>query len=353
MESAREDAIRREAKRHKGGRGADWLDRDRLETEWGVKQWKPQEGDNFVALIPPEDDNTYFGYCIYVHYDMGPNQESVLCPAEHGKDRCPICEEREALRNDGYEKEDLRPYNCFPPRYLFLIVDVKSRDTAADGIQIWCAPNTINEGLLSLSINERTQEVIIIADMKKGSDFFFHVAGKGKLTRYSGFKLHKRENKIDKALLASIDGMPWLDDFLEFKSYDELVEMLEAVKKSRERQAERGSGDRERGGSQDRGNRDGSSDRERSGWDRGRDGASDRAADSIPYGEKKSDAADGDDASQTAARLKEKVESRRGRSSEQDEPEKKKGGKEKGKKKKDKQKKESDAKGGRKRRARN
>ena len=311
MATEREMAIRREMDQAKQGKGLGWIDAARLGSEWDVKQWKPKQGDNFVAFVPPEAGNIYFGYKVFIHYDMGPAREAVLCPAAHNKGRCPICEERDALQNEGYENEELRPYNCFPPRFLFLIVDVRNEETAEAGIQFWCAPNKINDEIFALSLDKRTQDVIDIADLDGGKDFLFAMAGKGLRTDYKGCQLEKRQIQITDKMLAQIDGMPWFDDFLFFKEYEELAEMLDAAIKSRERAAERGTSRSEREvPKSDRGARS-----EKGGGRSRRD-----ASGSVDYdGEKEADAIpfDGDAPEEgdagLADRLKEKVESGRSR----------------------------------------
>ena len=315
MATEREAAIRREMERAKQGRGLGWIDAARLGSEWDVKQWKPKQGDNFVAFVPPEAGNVYFGYKVFIHYDMGPAREAVLCPSAHDKGRCPICEERDALQNEGYENEELRPYNCFPPRYLFLIVDVKNKETAEAGIQFWCAPNKINDDIFALSLDKRTQDVIDIADLDGGKDFLFEMTGKGLRTDYKGCQLEDRQIPITDKMLAQIDGMPWFDDFLFFKEYEELAEMLDAAIKSRERAAERGASRSEREDSKsDRGGRS-----ER-GSGRSRRGASskveydgEKEADAIPFDDDAPDDDAPDDDGELADRLKEKVESGRRR----------------------------------------
>jgi len=85
------DAIKREKEQNASGRSGEfYLDTARLKEEWGVEQWKPEEGDNFIAIIPPEDPDCYFGVKISPHFDVGPKNGAFLCPAEHRKQRCVI-----------------------------------------------------------------------------------------------------------------------------------------------------------------------------------------------------------------------------------------------------------------------
>lgn len=249
----RAEAIAREKQETAGGwRGKNFIDLDRLEKDWGIKPWKPSDGDNFIAIIPPEDEDAYYGTRIYVHNNVGPDKSNLLCPREHKKGpACPICEEREALRSSpDADDEEVRSLNCYPPKHIFLILDMASQKTMDAGVQLFIAGVTINNAIMDLSEDPRTGAVIDITDLDKGFDLYFKRKGKGLRTEYSGFRLEPRD-PLPEEPLAQIENMPPLEDFLSFLDYEEIAEEFFGTTEAEEKPAEKpapSSSRRRRGG---------------------------------------------------------------------------------------------------------
>lgn len=222
----RMDAINREISSAGKRAGKQFMDFDRLEQDWGVKLYKPADGDNFIRIIPPLDDNKYFGQKVFVHYSIGPNNSSYLCLSQMSNKPCPICQERDRIQKLGAEQEELRALNAWPARYVYLVVDTTSAEKIREGVKVFVAPNQINEAILSLSKDPRTGRVIDISDSKDGHDIYFKRTGKDLQTRYSGYRLEELSDVPEK-VLAQIDDMPDLEDFLLFPTYEELKEAME------------------------------------------------------------------------------------------------------------------------------
>ena len=223
---SRLDAIAKVMKESKSGRGDWFLDSEKLEKEWGVKQWVPEEGDNFIAILPPADENKYFGTRVFVHYSIGTSRSAFLCPRETTNAPCPICEERDRLKQQNASKEELSLYKCFPPRFLLLIVDTQSPKTIAEGVKYFDCPSTVNDSILSLSKSPRTGEFIDITAEETLHDFVFVREGKGRMTKYVGARLDEPSDLPDE-VLAKIEGMPDLDSFLIQKDYETIKEQLD------------------------------------------------------------------------------------------------------------------------------
>lgn len=185
---------------------------------YNIEQLKPKEGTNILAIIPPEDINAYIGHHIYPHFDVGPNKKAFLCPKEHGIGPCPICEVRDDLRSQGASNEELRAYNCWPGRYVFMVWNVESLRDAGTKVYIFDAPNKFNKELLELARDPRTKAVLDVADLDNGYDISFNRKGTGKTTEYYGFKLMQRQ-PIPEDWLALLDGVPKIEDFLVFSDY--------------------------------------------------------------------------------------------------------------------------------------
>lgn len=189
------DAIRGEAKsaenRYRDRRS--FVDFAKLD-ELGIKMYKAREKDNFLAIIPPKDPNVFFGCKVFVHRGIGPNDDSYLCPAKHQNLHCPVCDERKRLQEAGEDEAVIRSFGCYPPRFLYFVVDMSSRETMELGPQLYDAASSINEQILSLSKNKRTGEVIDVSDPVEGCTVVFTRKGLTKTTtRYISFELEKRE----------------------------------------------------------------------------------------------------------------------------------------------------------------
>lgn len=192
---SRKDAIKRTADRRERGYGntESYFDFDAL-AKLGIEVWKSKEGPNFIAVVPPPDPDAYFGYEFFAHYNVGVSGGSFICPRMMKKGKCPLCEEYQRLKGQpDMSEKTLRTLNPFPPRHMFWIIDMQSEETQAQGVQLYDAPMTVNDEILSLSKDSRTGEVIDVSDPVDGFTLEFERAGKGIRTTYRGFKLEERD----------------------------------------------------------------------------------------------------------------------------------------------------------------
>ena len=211
-----------------------YLDAAKLE-EAGVKAWKSKPGDNFIVILPPPEPDAYFGMKIFAHFDVGPNGGAFLCPREMAKEyglsassdnRCPICEDRDRLRKQAEpDQDEMRALNCWPPRFLYLIVDVKDDATIAEGVQLYDAPRSVDNAIVGLCKDPRTGAVIDISDPAEGAngcgvEVRFHRTGKGKTdTRYESFSLGDRREPLE----IDYAKLPDIGDLVVLPTYDEIL----------------------------------------------------------------------------------------------------------------------------------
>jgi len=71
----------------------------------GLQFYKPREGENNIRLLPPTwDDLDKWGdgwhIDIYIHYNIGVDSSSYLCPEKLASKHCPICEARNETKDD-------------------------------------------------------------------------------------------------------------------------------------------------------------------------------------------------------------------------------------------------------------
>lgn len=194
-----------------------------------MKQFKAKEGTNFLRIIPPENPEEYFGRRIFVHYNMGPNNDAYMCPKMMLGKTCVICDRREKLLAAEADKDVLKALSCFPPRYFFIAVDVSSKETEEEGPQLYDAPQTVNEEIIGLSKNRKTGELIDISDPDTGKVLIFDRKGTKALnTKYSTFELDDGEPIPDEWL-----NIPTFDELMHFGTDDEMLESMGAAVKER------------------------------------------------------------------------------------------------------------------------
>ena len=190
-----------------------------------VKQWKPNDGDNTIRPIQafwddpkhPGRPAPHYGMDVYVHYGVGPDRQSYLCPAKHDKGPCPICEERERVANDDEEyAKELAPKR----RVLFYMID---RDHERDGVQAWASPWTFDRDVSKISVDKRTGEVLAIDHAFEGYDIEFEKKGQGARTEYLGVSVARRSSELgDESWLDYARDNP-IPDMLVFYDYDTIA----------------------------------------------------------------------------------------------------------------------------------
>jgi len=110
----------------------------------GVKLFKPKAGIVLLDIMPfragvnnpfADEGMKYYERTFFVHRNIGPNEEMMLCPRKTSGGRCPICERKAVLaRKDDDDSEALAKELEPRQRQLFNLINRKEPDA---GIQIW------------------------------------------------------------------------------------------------------------------------------------------------------------------------------------------------------------------------
>ena len=185
-----------------------------------IKLFTPNDGPNTIRILPPTwPDPEHFGIDIYVHYGVGPDQQSYLCLHKMKGEDCPICEERIEARKNGEDEDYVRELEP-ARRSLFYLVD---RDKEQDGVQAWSAPfSKIDQAIVKVSIDRKTNEVLPIDHPDEGYDVEFDKKGKGIGTQYTGVAIARRDSPLgNKKWLAFAQENP-LPDILVFHDYEHI-----------------------------------------------------------------------------------------------------------------------------------
>lgn len=183
-----------------------------------VKSWKVNDGDNRIRILPATWPGAkHYGLDIYVHYGVGADRGTYLCPHKMQEKECPICEEREEAKRDDDEKyaKELEPKR----RVLVYLID---RDHPKDGIQAWAMPWTVDRDIVKVSIDKSTGEVLPIDHPDEGFDIEFEKKGAKDRTEYLGVAVARRSTPLDNdaALDAAMDSP--LPEIINYFDYDHI-----------------------------------------------------------------------------------------------------------------------------------
>ena len=94
-----------------------------------VKVFTPQKNDNILRILPPTWDGAeHWGYDVWVHYGIGPDNSAYLCLEKMKGEPCALCDERKRAQKAKDSTEDY--VNKLEPtkRVLMFILDRKNMD---------------------------------------------------------------------------------------------------------------------------------------------------------------------------------------------------------------------------------
>lgn len=168
--------------------------------------YKAKVGNNLLRILPPTWQNAdHYGYDIYRHEQIGPDNSMYLCLKEMKGEPCPICEERAELDRLKEDKDaaELRPRH----RVVVWVID---RDKENEGPMVWDMSWTMDKDIAALSTNSRSGEILLIDHPTEGYDFEFSREGTTMTnTKYMGKAIARRSSPIN-------DDPDMQDEWLNF-----------------------------------------------------------------------------------------------------------------------------------------
>ena len=185
----------------------------------GTKFFKCADGANTVRFMPPTwDDAEHYGIDLYMHYQVGPDNISYLCPRRMKNEDCPICEEMQRATESGDEEyaKTLYPRR----RVLAFIVDVK---TPKEGVKAWSMPyKKVDQQIVIQSTDPETSEYFAVDDPENGFNVVVTKSGSGLTTDYSvNISRHATEFKMTEDIYDYLMENP-LPDILTFYDYEHI-----------------------------------------------------------------------------------------------------------------------------------
>lgn len=240
MKKRTEDSYKN--KDYGGAGGARVLD---LSDHEKVEFFVPKKGKNIIDIIPyevksnnhpkglkPGDLDYLLDY--FVHYEVGPAKDRFVCLARTFGKPCPICEEIDALKDQGVDPDDidrLKPKR----RVLYNIIDLAEEDK---GIQLFESSHFLFEKEL-LEEAGSDEEMIVFSDLEDGASIKFRASeksfGKNTFMEFKSFSFEDRDEPYEDSI---IDDAYSLDELLVIPSYNTVRDSFHGVDVSDEDEEE-------------------------------------------------------------------------------------------------------------------
>ncbi len=200
------------------------------------KEYAVRKGDNWVRILPPTwDDPKHYGMDLFVHYNVGPDRLTVLCPTkmmetakslgltEHTHGRCPICEAKgRAEKADDKERaNELR----WTKRVGVWMLDLKDADA---GPQLWSMPQSVDVAFAKLARDPRSGAQYILDHPDQGFGITFEKEGEQLTTKYNGYRLDKDPSSVEEAFLEFIEEEPIYKQLI-WRDYDTLKALYQGA----------------------------------------------------------------------------------------------------------------------------
>lgn len=188
--------------------------------------WKPQEGDQDIRIVCPEDGDPFKQF--YFHYNVGKNPGFICPKKQHGKD-CPICNFAWHTYNEAKKTNDTEALklakSLFPKERFFSPVVIRGEEN--QGVRLWGYGKMAYTELLSLVRNPDYGD---ITDVDGGTDLTLNY-GKPPGAAFPVTKLQPRRRPSalsdDDAQAAEfLNGIPSFTDNFNHKSNEEIEQML-------------------------------------------------------------------------------------------------------------------------------
>lgn len=206
----------------------------RDDTEF--ETWYPKKGSDYVMdILPyitgegnPKWDKGEITYVlpIWIHKNIGPNGDRVICPAKNYDKPCPICEEIKRLRDGGAEDSEWKPYKA-TRRSIYNVIVRDDGKQEKKGVQVLDVAFFFMENHISaLAKKSKSGAFIPFYDPSSeiGRSVSFEVKDKGKdNVEFMAHKLEERDYDIEDD---DLDSVYCLEDLLDQKTYEELYELF-------------------------------------------------------------------------------------------------------------------------------
>lgn len=223
--SSMREKVRQRAEERESSGGGGWLVGD------GLSFFQPKKGTSNFRILPYEvtaEDHPevpagelWYQRTVWVHYEVGADNKSVVCPLKTVKQRCPICEYRNKLMKDPNADEDTIKALQPRERELFnVLVD------GEDDPQLLTMSYHVFGKKLEEEVREGEEEWGGFADLEGGYllSVRFQEKKLGKNTFLDASRIDfKQDDDLDESILNEVYN---LDELLNILPYETLSAMF-------------------------------------------------------------------------------------------------------------------------------
>jgi hypothetical protein len=179
-----------------------------------------KKGENYIRILPPTWDNpAHFGFDVWAHYSVGPDNATLLCLHKMQNKRCPICEAVQALERAG--DDDEAKQLSARRRVLVWMLDRKEDNK---GPQLWAMPWTVDRDIAKVSQDRQSGEYYVVDHPDRGYDISFDKEGEKVQTKYTGVNLARRPTSVDPEFLEYVNEVP-VPETLLWRDYNEMMDI--------------------------------------------------------------------------------------------------------------------------------
>ena len=179
---------------------------------------------NYIRILPPTWENAqHYGMDVFVHYEVGPQSASLLCPLKFKNSPCPLCDLQSKAEATGDDSVDFYATK----RVLVWLLD---RNEPADKQQplLWAVPWTVDRDISKVCKDRQTGEMYYIDNPDTGYNVSFDREGEGQNIKYTGIQLDRRSSEVDPKFIEYVVNHP-LPSVLVLRSPSEMLALLEGV----------------------------------------------------------------------------------------------------------------------------
>ncbi len=207
--------------------------------ESDLPQFRPRDGDNYIRIVPPlEDDDLAgaWGVDVICHYIEGHGwmlSPKSLDQTEHD----PVDDLIRELRKIDPELEDIVKTSR---KTVMHILDFNADER--DGVlKLYAAPPTLVDDFVKAAKDKRSGRTHSLEDPDNGLPISFNKTGSGLLTRYAAVQLERDPFPLEDYIL---DDIEYFEDVLKVESEDDMRKQIDKILDG----AQSGGGRARRGG---------------------------------------------------------------------------------------------------------
>jgi len=214
---------------------------DALRNKGNSTFWRPQDGDQTIRIITPEDGDPFKEK--WFHYNLG--SSGFLCPKRNFGDECPVCDFASSLWKESSHSDDKEGMkvakSLFTRQRFFSPVLVRGEED--QGVRVWGYGKTAYEILLNLVLNPEYGD---ITDLEEGTDLTLNY-GKPAGASFPQTKLTPRRRTsplCDEALGGEdkcaelMESIPDFDSLFDRKSTGDVQSVLDEYLSSEDTEGE-------------------------------------------------------------------------------------------------------------------